>query len=126
MSVKRLIGKLVVAGLLASGAGVATAGPSSAVPRDVCMDEANYMQQESLFQTAEDDAFDVYTAWQNAEHYTNPVSGEETWAADLPTGTVYVHTLGSYNYNLWDSVDAYAGAVASHASFESTVDICPW
>lgn len=122
---KRLIGKVVVAGLVASGAVVALGGPSSALPDDPCLDEANYLRQESLFTTAEANALDTYLAWQSADYYVNPLSGEEMWAADTPGGTVEVHSLASYNTHLVDSDIAYIREQVAHASFELNVEICP-
>ena len=122
---KRLIGEFVLAGLLSGASVVAVAGPSLAVRDDPCMDMANSMRQEVLFTDAESAAVDYYMAWQNADHYVNPVSGEETWAAATNSGTIYVHTLGSYNWHLVDSADAYIEELAAHYSFELNVDICP-
>jgi hypothetical protein len=92
---RQVIGRCVVVGVVASGIGAAAASPSSAMPRDVCMDEVNYWEQHSWLQQMQIDTFDISVAWGAAVHEVNPVSGE-SWTANLPSGYETVFTQADY------------------------------
>src|SRR5436190_258608 len=93
---KRMIGQLVVAGLLSGGAMFAAASPSSALPDNRCMDEQHYVQQVQWYEDWTFSYFVSLEAWQNADHFVNPLSGQETWAADVSGNIVMVNTYTDY------------------------------
>jgi hypothetical protein len=112
--VKRLIGQFLVAGLLASGGAVALAGPSSAMPRDVCLDEQHYFQQVDWYEAMLSGEFDVMLSWGAPSYSQNPVSGLETWSTTLPSGTyVEVHMLAAVR-----SAQANASAAFDHTYYQ--------
>jgi hypothetical protein len=117
--VRRIIGKLVVAALLSGGAVASTASPSSALPRDTCMDEVQYFQALSWYQNMEFHALDVATAWGAAVHEVNPVSGE-SWTANLPGGYQTVFTQADYNSRFNSAYASYLNAAYATVAFEAT------
>src|SRR6476660_5735312 len=64
---KRLIGTFMVSGLLASGAALAAASPSSAMPDNHCLDQQHYDQAFSNTVDQATTAFNDYEAWLDPE-----------------------------------------------------------
>ena len=121
---KRIIGGSLIAAVLAGGATVAVAPPSSALPRDICMSEAQYIHQDGLFADHESETFDIYMAWQNADHLIIPISGVDMWVAHEPQGDRYVYGFADYNRVLLDALADNVDAIAAKISFENSVVIC--
>ena len=124
VKLKRLIGKFLVAVLLSGGAMLVAAGPSSALPRDSCMDEAHYVQQVQWYTDSAFNYFSSLMGWQNADHYINPLSGQQIWAADV-SGTIlnvytYADYVGRVDKAQYDSDTAYARL----ADFVDTTTVC--
>jgi len=120
-SMKSTIGKLLAVLLLASGLGLLAASPSSALPRDICMEEAEYLHADSWYQAQTINYFDVMMGWVNADHYTNPLSGQETWTAN----GVYVYSLADYDHKLSSSQYDYGHSYAQMLNFENNTNVCP-
>jgi len=109
---KRIIGGSLIAAVLAGGATVAMAPPSSALPRDICMSEAQYIHQDGLFADHESATFDIYMAWQNADHLIIPISGVDMWVAHEPQGDRYVYGFADYNRVL-TKIEALQGSIVN-------------
>jgi hypothetical protein len=109
---KRVICRFLVTGLLSGGAVFVAASPSSALPRNACMDQAHYNQQVQWYADWAFNYFSSLMAWQNAAHYINPLSGQETWAADVSGNILKVYTYADYVGRVdkaqYDSDAAYA------------------
>ena len=85
---------MTVASLVA-GATIFAAGPSSALPRDVCMDQLHYWQKVSWYEARASDASAVLDAWQGAAMGADS-SGATSWSVNLPTGTIVVTSIYDY------------------------------
>jgi hypothetical protein len=109
----------MTAAALAGGTVAGVASPSSAMPRDVCMDEAHYLQQLSWYEVMELRAFDTFAAWGAAVHETNPVSGE-SWTANLATGYQTVFTQADYSNRMSTANHNYVNAQLARMAFEAT------
>jgi hypothetical protein len=121
---KRTIGMVVGGSVMAAGATVLSATASSALPRDPCMDATNYWEQASWYETQTDNYFDQMLAWQNADHYLNPLSGQETWTAYGSSGTTSVFNLTDYNHKLGSSQSDYSTMYAAMVDFETNTAVC--
>jgi hypothetical protein len=122
--VKSLIGKFLVAGLLSGSALFAAASPSSALPRDPCMDQTNYDLQYQYYEDTAFHYYDVWDAWQNADHYVNPLSGQEVWSADEFGFIVSVYRYQDYTLMLSGAQNRYNTAYANWANFVDRTTIC--
>ena len=67
----RHVGRVVAAGIVCSGIAVAVARPSSAKPRNACLDEAHWWAQLSQLTTSASVDWDAYQSWQDAEIHPN-------------------------------------------------------
>jgi hypothetical protein len=124
VELKRLIGKFLVAGLLAGGALFAAASPSSALPRVPCMDQAHYNQQVQWYENSTFNYLSQLMAWQSADHYINPLSGQETWAAHLSGNIVKVYTYGDYVGRLDTAQYDLDFVLARMTDFVDTTTVC--
>jgi hypothetical protein len=124
---KRLMGRFLVLGLLSGRAIFAAAAPSAAVRNDPCLNQANY---DAQYQWLEDTAYDflyIQAAWENAYYFINPLTGYETWYADLAgTGNYWeVHTLNDYQYQVNRAAYRADNAQNNIAIFLDSVSVCP-
>ena len=120
---RRIIGKVLVTAAIAGTTAAWVAGPSSAMPRDECMDEVHYFQQLSWYETMEAGAFDVFAAWGAAAHEVNPVSGE-SWTANLPSGYQTVFTQADYTARFNTADVNYLRAQSATQAFEASAVLC--
>jgi hypothetical protein len=121
--VNRTIGMCVISALLVSGTTVAIAGPSSAMPRDTCLDEQHYLEQDAWYQGAEFHALDIAMAWGAAAHEVNPVSGE-SWTANLPSGYETVFTQADYSARRTSAYNSWLHAQNATMDFEANYVPC--
>jgi len=110
---KRVIGRLVVVGLLSTGVALVEASPSSALPRNGCLDEAHWWAQVSQLSQAAEHAYEDYTLWQNANIYD--YNGQQRWYVILDNGHVVdsddfgaLHSQQLTQYNRWQSASSAA------------------
>jgi hypothetical protein len=116
---KRLIGKFLVAVLLAGGAMFVGASPSSAA-RDVhCMDEQHWLSNVQNLTNSYVDAAAVLSNWQNAYYYYDSFSGSQVWQADVLGVTQQVYFLSDYNTRVGA---ALTQANSTHAQLDAFVD----
>lgn len=124
---KRLIGTFLVAGLISGGGIFVTASPSSAMQRNPCMDEQNYTAQRQWLEGVAYDFLFALAAWENADHYVDPITGHEYWGADaFPNthGWEWVDSLADYNFKVSQSRFRSEQAQYNLAIFDNTESIC--
>jgi hypothetical protein len=123
--VKRLIGESLVVGLLSACAMVVAAGPSSAAMRNQCMDEANYNSHLQWYEDQWSASFALLEAWANADHYVNPVSGQEVWDATYLGASNKVYSLSDYNQQLSSAATTMVQYDAALGGFLDAWSVCP-
>jgi hypothetical protein len=116
---KRFLATVMTAAAIAGGTVAGVPSPSSAMPRDACLDEAHWQQQMSWYEVMELRAFDTFAAWGAAVHESNPVSGE-SWTANLATGYQTVFTQADYSSRLSTANHNYGNAQLARMEFEAT------
>lgn len=106
--VKQRIASVLVAGLLSTGVAVADASPSSALPRNGCLDEAHWWAQVSQLSQAAEYAYADYTLWEDANVYD--YYGQQRWYVILDSGQIVdsddfgaLHSQQLIHYNNWQS-----------------------
>ena len=111
---RRIIGHLLVVGVLSTCAGVAAAGPSSAMPRDPCMDEINWWSKLSQLTQEAEHAYSDYVLWEDANVYTD-LAGNQRYYVTLDNGQIVdsddfnaLHTHQAVTYNTWQSASGAA------------------
>jgi hypothetical protein len=122
---KRMIGRFVVAAVLSGGAMVAVASPSSAVRDNPCMDAANYNSQVQWYQDQWSASFDVLEAWENADHYVNPVTGQEVWEATYLGGTHTAYSQSDVNQNINVAATSMGQWDTALSGFLDVWSVCP-
>jgi hypothetical protein len=84
---KRHVGRLLAAGVLSSGLGVAAANPASAMPRNGCLDEQHWWAQLSQLTQAAQNAEYTYESWDDA-HVFQDDYGVSHYYVILPNGQI--------------------------------------
>jgi hypothetical protein len=121
--VKQIIGKVMAVASLVAGATIVTAGPSSALPRDVCMDQLHYWQKVSWYEDHAADAAEILYAWQDASFTTN-AGGASVWNVNLPTGTVVVTSFFDYAWGTQKAQAGFQTALNAELSFINATTVC--
>jgi hypothetical protein len=119
---KRLIGKLVVAGLLSGVAIFVAASPSSAARDNPCMDAAHYSQQLDDYTTAALETYQRLNAFENATSLVTPIA--TVYAVDL-NGTTQYYGESAYITELQNAQHVYDQSQYYLDYFVDTTDICP-
>jgi len=109
-TLNRLTGRLLVAGMLSTGVALAGAAPSSALPRDPCMDEIHWWEQMSALTQQAETAWTVMDAWNNATPGDDG-NFHAVWTAHLPGQDV---TVDFSEYQQQTSLAYSAWTVASN------------
>lgn len=115
--------KVLVPALVAVAATVAVASPSSALQRDVCMDQLHYWQKVSWYENRTYDAAEVLMAWQDAATSVN-AAGSTEWTVLLPTGPVTATSIFDYSYGLGRADFAWQTAHSAELAFVNSTTVC--
>ena len=120
---KRLIGTFMASGLLASGAALAAASPSSAMPDNHCLDQQHYDEAYTAAVDKAFTAFDDYQAWVNP---TVIYQGGDSsvYIAYTSQGTEIAPTYTMYQGYLNDARHASDLASEAVADFPDLYTVC--
>jgi 1,4-alpha-glucan branching enzyme len=124
-TLKRRFGNFVVAGLLAGGAAVGMASPSSAMPRDPCMDVDNYLTRVGWLTDSLNYYAEVEAAWENPTRTWDNNAWDWRYKAFLPNNHEQV-VIGAdaYNSRLQSATMDYNVASNRLVDFTASTVVC--
>jgi hypothetical protein len=121
MRMKRVVGTLLAAAILASGLTLAEASPSSAAKRNPCMDQAHWATLMAYYESTAQQAFYQWMDFVTAQF--NPSSAE--WIVNPGGSGVYFHmSIPEYLLGLDSRWQSWANAVADQEDFGNNVSAC--
>ena len=118
------MGRSLILAVLVAGVTVATTGPSSAQPRDVCMDQVHYMQMQSDYESMSDFYWDRLVAWWNPDFYIDANAGVDHYLVALDTGTIDVAGQGAWTAGVDDATANFNRNWASYLNFMENTVMC--
>jgi hypothetical protein len=119
MTMRRLVGTLLTAALLASGSTLAVASPSWAQKRNPCMDQAHWMSQMAWYEAWTQTYYEMWLSFANAQ--LSPLSGDYIVVV---MGTVIHQTDAEVQQGLNTQLANLTAAAAAQADFADNVSAC--